>query len=458
MGQAGTAVLDCRPTRTYADGGDSSGVDSAESDYSDSNQNEKGGRTSRTSWLSFRSSTRNSMQWYSSKDKDKAGSEKTGDRDSTATSMSRSKKRHSNSMKNRPSPAEDSAGHTPTTQIQAVDWHGAGPQLMLLSPKDVSSIVSNIDYDSQSSDFQQFVRTFFHQTVSVENFLLKFQMAVKTLMEREFAATVSESKSGGSAQIGSSDAPSAGGAVLEHILEMAVALEALYGFVMAVSEEWAGEVRCWSLALLKENLTVPLKKTERLQVVIRHLRHAELLYAPLAISYVQRYVDSLFDPNNAALSKAIQESDYDYDSAKNSNGSIESDRISRQMKRARYALDVLTDDLLPVFPDDFPLLSMYQTHLDRLVNEDLGPYFHAHKGRMSPPDTLDLLSFAESQGAVLGRFNGDIDVVSSLGMYYLSYLYLYLLLPFTAWYIFFFTLSTHTYSYFLIVFFRICSW
>ena len=293
-----------------------------------------------------------------------------------------------------------------------------GPEMMLLSPKDVQSLVQDIN--NSTADFQQLVRTFFHQATSVENFLLKFHGVIRTLMSKE-EHNISESLlpvgDKASRRSGQDDTYA-----LANVFEMTWALEGLYAFVLGVAEEWSDEVRCWLLTLLKKCLTPPLTKHTGLRQITEYLQRMDLLHSPLATSTIQNCVDRLFDPRitipaDRTPSLLLDSMNSDASAMRTTLLRSGGSKAVEALRSVSFALNVLVEDLLPSFPADVGLLSMCLTHTARIVQSDVLEFFKTNKQHLLPIDVLTLLSFAQRQRQTLshvGRLGTDLPVLHEL--------------------------------------------
>jgi len=297
----------------------------------------------------------------------------------------------------------------------------AGPEMILLSPKDIQSFV--YDVRSSSADFQQIVRTFFHQTSSVENFLVKFQGVIRTLMKKEElslseATRIEVRDSNNRMDFGTAD--DTGG--LTNVFEMTWALEGLYAYVLDVAEDWSNEVRSWLLTLFRKSLSPPILRHASLKCLTQCLQQMELLHSPQAISAIQGCVDQLFDPRteiplNRMPALPIDGTDRDLSSMRTSLAQNRGIQALDAMRRISFALSVLGDDLLPAFPIDVGLLNMCLLHTTRIVRSEVLDFFIANKHALSLIDVLTILSFAEHQRQILshiGRLGTDLPILQEL--------------------------------------------
>jgi len=296
-----------------------------------------------------------------------------------------------------------------------------GPEMILLSPKDIQSFV--YDISSSSADFQQIVRTFFHQASSVENFMVKFHSVIRTFMSKEEHSLSKDdpyeaTNNNAHRNYGRLDDTEG----LTNVFEMTWALEGLYAFVLGVAEEWSNEVRSWLLVLFRKSLSPPIARHARLKCITQCLQQMELLHLPQAVSTIQGCVDRLFDPRTVippdrTPTLPLDGTSRDASSMRTSLAQNRGIQALEAMRLISYALSVLGDDLLPAFPVDVGLLNMCLLHTTRIVRSDVFEFFNANKQALSLIDVLTILSFAERQRQTLshiGRLGTDLPILQEL--------------------------------------------
>jgi hypothetical protein len=298
-----------------------------------------------------------------------------------------------------------------------------GPEMILLSPKDVHVLVKDIS--AGSADFHQLVRTFFHQTAAVENFLIKFHSAIRIMMTKEKTQTenLRKNMNGTEAKIPNFHSTFGDGVDLEtetflQVFEMTWALESLYAFVLGISEEWSTEVRNWILGMFTENLKLPLTSPARLKDLAFCLQRMELINSPAVTTCIQKCMQSLLDPSipfkiDLGPELPIDAAGKDA-SALRTSGLSKSDQALSTIRRCSYALGVIVDELIPSFPQDVGILSIYLQSAERIIRSDVFDFFSNNKHVFSPLDLLTVLSFAERQRVILSGLNCDLPVLHEL--------------------------------------------
>jgi hypothetical protein len=78
-----------------------------------------------------------------------------------------------------------------------------------------------------------------------------------------------------------------------------------------------------------------------------------------------------------------------------------------------YSLQVV-EDLMPLLPDDFNIIKMFQEKANIKIKNDIRTFYVTNKNNLNNRDLLTLLSFADSQLHILQKFGVDTSVVLAL--------------------------------------------
>ena len=71
-------------------------------------------------------------------------------------------------------------------------------------------------------------------------------------------------------------------------------------------------------------------------------------------------------------------------------------------------------DLVPILPEDFNVITMYQMKANKKIKSDISTFYAANKANITNREVLTLLSFADSQKYYLTKFGVDTTVVDAL--------------------------------------------
>lgn len=123
----------------------------------------------------------------------------------------------------------------------------------------------------------------------------------------------------------------------------------------------------------------------------------------------------------------------------NSESTIEG--VLNSVNRMVETLDQVVEDLMPLLPDDFNVITMFQvcllfiyiymtTHMpqpllmifdiqekaNRKIKNDIKTFYMTKKEEINNRDLLTLLSFADSQTHILQKFGVDTKIISDLNV------------------------------------------
>lgn len=71
-------------------------------------------------------------------------------------------------------------------------------------------------------------------------------------------------------------------------------------------------------------------------------------------------------------------------------------------------------DLVPLLPEDFNVITMYQQKANKKIKSDISTFYAANKNNITIREVLTLLTFADSQKYYLSKFGVDTTVVDVL--------------------------------------------
>lgn len=77
-------------------------------------------------------------------------------------------------------------------------------------------------------------------------------------------------------------------------------------------------------------------------------------------------------------------------------------------------LEQVVEDLVPLLPEDFNVITMYSAKANKKIKSDISTFYAANKDNITNREVLTLLSFADSQKYHLSKFGVDTSVVDTL--------------------------------------------
>jgi hypothetical protein len=79
-----------------------------------------------------------------------------------------------------------------------------------------------------------------------------------------------------------------------------------------------------------------------------------------------------------------------------------------------HTLDQIVEDLVPLLPDEFNVMVLFQEKANRKIKSDIKTFYSQNKNTLNNRDLLTMLSFADSQKHTLAKFGVDTTVVTEL--------------------------------------------
>eukprot|EP00602_Paraphysomonas_sp_CaronLab_P010362 CAMPEP_0185023544 /NCGR_PEP_ID=MMETSP1103-20130426/6202_1 /TAXON_ID=36769 /ORGANISM="Paraphysomonas bandaiensis, Strain Caron Lab Isolate" /LENGTH=1103 /DNA_ID=CAMNT_0027556179 /DNA_START=252 /DNA_END=3563 /DNA_ORIENTATION=- len=181
-----------------------------------------------------------------------------------------------------------------------------------------------------------------------------------------------------------------------HTYEIISAMQSLYGYVLHYGEQWSNDTKDWLLRMLRQKMSLPIEEPELLMAVIQCLTRENMLFSPETVNTVNQVIEMSFEEGSDPYSESTIEG------------------VLNSVNRMVETLDQVVEDLMPLLPDDFNVITMFQEKANRKIKTDIKTFYATNKDNMNNRDLLTLLSFADSQMHTLEKFGVDTKVISDL--------------------------------------------
>ena len=84
-------------------------------------------------------------------------------------------------------------------------------------------------------------------------------------------------------------------------------------------------------------------------------------------------------------------------------GGEEVESLMKTVKGMVGCLYMVVDDLVPMLPPDFNVLSLFQKAVESRIQHKVGVFYSANKSSLSNEEILTLLSWVDSHKTIMGR-------------------------------------------------------
>jgi hypothetical protein len=215
-----------------------------------------------------------------------------------------------------------------------------------------------------------------------------------------------------------------------HTYEIVSAMQNLYATILDYGENWTKSVREWLLILLRKHMSLPVKDPEVLMAVIQCISRENMMFSPDTSEVVNDIIEKSFaSPSELTPGARVGTSSW------TSTDHI-LDGVTRMVKRPVFlsvvcvdgysnaicvlymfqidTLNLVVSDLVPLLPEEFNVITMYQQKANKKIKSDISTFYAANKNNITIREVLTLLTFADSQKYYLSKFGVDTTVVDAL--------------------------------------------
>jgi flagellin-like hook-associated protein FlgL len=185
-----------------------------------------------------------------------------------------------------------------------------------------------------------------------------------------------------------------------HTYEIISAMQTLYAGILDYGETWTSVARDWLLRMLRQHMRLPVQEPELLMAVIQCISRENMMFSPDTSEVVNQIIEMSFED--------VSDGDGDPDFANSTEG------ILAGVTRMIETLEQVVEDLVPLLPEDFNVITMYSAKANKKIKNDISTFYAANKTDITNREVLTLLSFADSQKYHLSKFGVDTSVVDTL--------------------------------------------
>ena len=75
-------------------------------------------------------------------------------------------------------------------------------------------------------------------------------------------------------------------------------------------------------------------------------------------------------------------------------------------------MEQVVEDIMPLLPDSFNVLGMYQEHVNQKIKSDIKSFYLQNKSILTNREILTLLSFTDTQIHTLNSYGVDTTTVA----------------------------------------------
>lgn len=203
--------------------------------------------------------------------------------------------------------------------------------------------------------------------------------------------------------------------------ELTSAMQVLYTNLLGYGERWSNMFRSWLLKSLKTHMTLPVQRPDLLMSVVQCLSNEHMLHAPETVKEVENAIESCLGGDLEGQGGVEEQGETDSNGrmwhnavnddlggiGKGEKGREEGGEVEQLLRTVKSMIDslfIVVDDLVPMLPPDFNVLSLFQKAVEERINQKVGVFYRNHKDNLDVDELLNLLSWADNHKHVMGRF------------------------------------------------------
>ena len=161
---------------------------------------------------------------------------------------------------------------------------------------------------------------------------------------------------------------------LNQVQEIVSAMQILYTNVLEFGERWTKLFREWLLKSLKKHMLLPVQRPDLLMSVVQNLCYEHMLHAPETVKMIENAIElSLRGGGEEEETEKVDEG-------------TEVEALLGVAKGMVDTLHIVVDDLVPMLPSDFNVLSLFQKAAERRISQKVAIFYS--KNKVSTPPRL----------------------------------------------------------------------
>ncbi len=176
---------------------------------------------------------------------------------------------------------------------------------------------------------------------------------------------------------------------LSQACEVVSVMQVLYTNSLGLGERWTHMYRMWMLTSLKSQISLPVQRPDILMAIVNSLGREQMLESPETIATVEN-----------AIEACLQQHEDDG----MSDDETEVQQLLRHTKGIINCLFMVVDDLVPMLPSNFNVLSLFQKKAEDRIQRKVCVFYGKNKELLDVDDVLSLLSWANNHKHVMERF------------------------------------------------------
>jgi len=193
--------------------------------------------------------------------------------------------------------------------------------------------------------------------------------------------------------------------------EVVSAMQIMYCNALSFGERWTQLFRRWILINLKENLNLPVQRPDLLMSVVHCLKRERMLKNSDTIREVEECIELMFTRGEEEEEEEVGEvgevGEVEEEGEKKTHEEVK--HLLRCVKSMIDTLYCVIDDLVPMLPSDFNVLTLFQKAAEKRIQLKVGVFYASHKDDLNVDELLTLLSWADNHKHVMARF-GVLDM------------------------------------------------